>query len=145
MSNPEEKPKIIVDEDWKAQVQAEKEAMEKEGGRDRVAEGTAAASSPAGETAGTSPGETLGDLPPPPPASFAQLVTIFATQASVSLQQAAASDGQEAAAHLNYAKHFIDLLSVVEEKSKGNLNAGESQMLEGVLHELRMAFVSVQK
>ena len=40
------------------------------------------------------------------------------------------------------AKFQIDMLAVLEEKTKGNLSAEESSMLTDVLHKLRMAFVA---
>ena len=133
MSNPEEERKIIIDEDWKSQVQAEKEAAEK-------AEST---ESESGASAEASVDEQ--PMPPLPPASFAELVTMFATQASMSLQQAANPEEQQRSEHLGYAKHFIDLLAVVEEKTKGNLTDDEAKMLENILHELRMAYVSLNR
>ena len=46
---------------------------------------------------------------------------------------------------LDHAKHFIDTLGVLEEKTKGNLTSDEAAMLTNVLHELRLLFVSVGK
>ena len=40
------------------------------------------------------------------------------------------------------AKHFIDTLGVIEEKTKGNLTDEEAQFLSETLHQLRMAFVT---
>lgn len=144
MSNPEDKPKIIVDEDWKTQVQAEKEALDKaesgeaEGGKPD----DEAVSASASESA---PGDAEQPMPPPPPASLAQVLTIFATQATMSLQEAAHPETKDAASHLAYAKHFIDTLAVLEEKTKGNVSAEEASMLENMLHELRMAYVSMTR
>jgi hypothetical protein len=135
MSNPEENPKIIIDEDWKSQVQAEKAALEK----DKPAEVDSGSPDSGG------PAQESGPMPPLPAASFAQLVTIFATQASVSMQQAVDPSDKQGPEHLTYAKHFIDLLAVIEQKTQGNLSSEEAQMLESILHELRMAFVSLQK
>jgi hypothetical protein len=45
---------------------------------------------------------------------------------------------------LGLARHFVDMLAVLEEKTKGNLSPEEEQMLSGTIHHLRMAFVSVQ-
>lgn len=45
---------------------------------------------------------------------------------------------------LDAAKEFIDILSLIEKKTKGNLDSYEKQMLTEVLHELRMAFVKVK-
>jgi hypothetical protein len=43
------------------------------------------------------------------------------------------------------AKHYVDLLGMLEEKTKGNLTPEESEMLGDVLHELRMAFVMTRR
>ena len=43
------------------------------------------------------------------------------------------------------AKRTIDLMEVLQEKTQGNLTAGESRLLEDVLYELRMSFVEMQK
>jgi hypothetical protein len=42
------------------------------------------------------------------------------------------------------ARHHIETLVLLQEKTKGNLSPEESLMLENVLHELRMAFVAEQ-
>ena len=44
---------------------------------------------------------------------------------------------------MNVARHFIDLLAVLIEKTKGNLDEQEKQVMDGLLSELRMAFVQV--
>jgi hypothetical protein len=41
------------------------------------------------------------------------------------------------------ARHAIDLLSILEEKTKGNLTEEEQQTLEQVLVELRLRFVQL--
>ena len=46
--------------------------------------------------------------------------------------------------NLQQARYAIDMLQVIEEKTKGNLSPGEEQALSGLLHQLRMTFVSVQ-
>ena len=138
MTNPEEEPKIIIDEDWKSQVQAEKEAAEQ-------AEQPAAEGESSPPDVASSDSDDAQPMPPLPPASFAELVTMFATQASMSLQQAADPAGKQRSDHLSYAKHFIDLLAVVDEKTKGNLTDEESNMVENMLHELRMAYVSLNR
>lgn len=77
-----------------------------------------------------------------PPANFLLLVTLLATQALTALGESPAGDGAEAKVDKVLAKHFIDLLGVLEEKTKGNLEDHEKQMLSGMLHNLRMTFVS---
>lgn len=72
------------------------------------------------------------------------LVTTLATQATLAMGQMPAPDGQQPAVDLAVAKHFIDTLDVLEEKTKGNLTAQESGMLSGILHQLRMLYVDTQ-
>ena len=43
------------------------------------------------------------------------------------------------------AKHFIGLLGVLEEKTKGNLDPDEMSLLESSLHQLRLAYIEVTK
>jgi hypothetical protein len=49
--------------------------------------------------------------------------------------------GQKTAPDLVAAKQMIDILSLLDEKTKGNLTAEEGSLLEQVLYELRMRFV----
>ena len=46
--------------------------------------------------------------------------------------------------NLPLARHSIDLMSVLLEKTKGNLSMGEHRLLENSLTELRFRFVQVQ-
>ncbi|HVJ84161.1 MAG TPA: DUF1844 domain-containing protein [Caulifigura sp.] len=79
-----------------------------------------------------------------PPASFSMLVQMLATQCMAALGMIAGPDGK---VHKEpaIAKHFVDLLSVLETKCKGNLDATESRMLDSLLHDLRMAYVQSTK
>jgi hypothetical protein len=116
-----ETPKIVVDEDWKSQVQAEKERLQKEVEQKKV---TATA-----------------EDPEMPPASLAMLISTIATQAAVCLGQLPNPLTGKAERHLNQARHFIDTLQVLEDKTAGNRTAEESAMLSAILHELRMSYV----
>ena len=53
--------------------------------------------------------------------------------------------GEHIPADMPNAQRTIDLLEVLQEKTQDNLTADESRMLEGVLYELRMSFVEMQK
>lgn len=126
MTEENQEKKIIIDEDWKAQVEAEKEAAkEKE---------ATAADEPGGSTEGMEM----------PPASLPMLITTLATQALAAMGQVPDPIEGKAVVRLDVARHFIDTLAVLEEKTKGNLTPEEEQMLTGALHQLRMAYVSVQ-
>jgi len=124
----QEKPKIIVDDDWKQRVQAEKEAAKSQADQ-AASEGTADASND---------GVQL------PPASFATLVHSLTAQALAAMGQLPDQEGKRIV-HLDLAKHMIDTLAVVEDKSQGNLSQDEASMLAQVLYELRMMYVSVHK
>ena len=46
--------------------------------------------------------------------------------------------------NLDGAAQMIEILSLLEQKTRGNLTAEERQLLEQVLFELRMRFVEIQ-
>ena len=46
---------------------------------------------------------------------------------------------------LDHAKFNIDLLDMLEQKTKGNLTPSEATLISKLLHELRMVFVAVSK
>jgi hypothetical protein len=43
------------------------------------------------------------------------------------------------------ARQTVDMLSILQEKTKGNLDAKESRLLDGILYELRMAYIEITK
>ena len=53
--------------------------------------------------------------------------------------------GEAGAVNLDAAQHMIDILGLLEEKTRGNLTAEERQLLEQGLYTLRMRFLEVQK
>jgi len=72
------------------------------------------------------------------------LVSTLATQSLAAMGQIPDPVEGKPVVRLDVARHFIDILSMLEEKTKGNLTAEEEQMLNGALHQLRMAHISVQ-
>ena len=76
------------------------------------------------------------------------LVHSFAISALYHMGAAPPSpDAPEAAPEVNLplARQNIDILRVLEEKTRGNLSEEEHQLLEGVLYEVRMRFVDASK
>jgi hypothetical protein len=118
--------KIIIDEDWKSQVAAEKEAAKTQ---------TSAGAAP--EASDLLMDEEL------PEASFELLISTFVTEAMVALGQFPVPGTNEMAADPEHAKFAIDMLNVIAEKTKGNLDPMEEQGLQEILHQLRMAFIAV--
>jgi hypothetical protein len=53
--------------------------------------------------------------------------------------------GQTSPANLPAAQQMIDILSLLEEKTRGNLTAEERQFLDQILYELRLRFVEASK
>lgn len=130
----EEKPRIIVDDDYKARVEAEREAIRQQ----QKQASSAAEPAKSGESAPQTDA-------PLPPASFPALVTMLATQAIASLGQVPDPQTNQPVVRLPLAKHFIDMIGVLEEKTKGNLNELEAGMIENVLYELRLLYVAAQR
>lgn len=128
-----EKPRIIIDEDWKSQVQSEKDALAKQ---------KQAAAAP---EAPSSRGETSRPREPLPPATLSVLITTLATQALAMMGQLPLPGMDKPEVHLEEAKHFIDLLEMLEQKTAGNRSGEESQLLENVLHELRLGYVTLKQ
>ena len=81
----------------------------------------------------------------PEPTPFLMLVGGLAGQAHVGLGLRADPITKKAAKDLPTARQAIDLLAMLEEKTKGNLSAEESHLLSAVLADLRLAFVRAAK
>jgi hypothetical protein len=78
----------------------------------------------------------------PPAMSFDQLVqSVYMT--SIMQLGGTTQEGQQPQVDILGARQSIDMLSVLEEKTKGNLSIEETRLLESALFELRMAFLEV--
>ena len=80
-----------------------------------------------------------------PEAGFETLVSFLGTTAMFQLGLVTGPSGERIPADLTNARHTVDMLEVLEQKTRGNLTSDEARLLEDVLYELRMAFVEVQK
>lgn len=135
----DEKPSLQVDTDWKKQAQEEKRRQMEKERQAATTQGGAAASGPAG---GGAPGAAAGRQRQLPPASFASLVQTLMTQALYYLGDLAAQ-GQQGGVNLDMAKHQVDTLAVLEEKTRNNLSDEEKRLIDMALYEVRMRYVSV--
>jgi hypothetical protein len=79
------------------------------------------------------------------PTGFETLVSYLSTTAMFQLGLIPGPSGERIPADMPNAKRTVDLLEVLQEKTKGNLSASESRLLQDVLYELRMSFVEMQK
>ena len=81
---------------------------------------------------------------PLPPASFEFLTLSLRTQAEVQLGLMHFGPPEEKPEpDLDLARHSIDLLAMLQEKTRGNLTLEEQRMLENSLTELRFRYVQV--
>jgi len=80
---------------------------------------------------------------PLPPPSFAFLVLSLRTQTEIQLGLVHFGEGEPPQPDLRIARHSIDLMAVLLEKTKGNLTLDEQRLLENSLTELRFRFVQV--
>lgn len=139
-------PHIHIDSDWKRQAQAEKERLSREV-EQKGAPAPAAAAGAAAEAAGAAGAAATGPAGPRPrgqglpPASFATIVQTLATQAAIFMSGERDPETGASIRNLDLAKHNIDMLRVLEEKTRGNLSEEEKRLLETVLYELLMAYV----
>ena len=83
--------------------------------------------------------------PQVPPASFSNLVLMLASQAAIALGQAPNPLTGKTEKQPEIARHLIDTLAVLQEKTKGNLTSEEAQLLEAAVHQLRLAFVEAPR
>ncbi len=128
MANDESevKKKIIIDEGWKSQVQAEKEAERLKREQEQKHEEAAGFEAPL----------------PAPTLSFLAGTLYLQGAIALGLLPNPASDKQSAV-QINQARHAIELLSMLQEKTEGNRTPEESEEIEGMLHQLRLAFITV--
>ena len=134
---PQEK-KTVIDEDWKAEVQAEKEDLQREQEAGETAESTA-------DAGPTEPAADAGPTPPLPPPTFEVLVSSLGMQAMISMGLTPSPASGKPEGDLDQAKHLVDTLAMLEEKTEGNRTPEETALLGNFLHELRMAYVAVRQ
>ncbi len=116
---PPGEKKIFVksDESWKAEAQKEKDRLQKQAEESRAE-------------------------PDLPPASFLSLVSDLGLQAMFALGLARVKGAGEPKIDLPGARYAIDLLGMLEEKTRGNLTGEEAQLLRNLLLDLRLRYVA---
>jgi hypothetical protein len=82
------------------------------------------------------------EAPPRPPIDFPSYVLSYYTQGLVLLGEVPNPYTNKKEEDLEAARHTIEILSMLDEKTKGNLSNEEKQLLGTVLYELRMKFMA---
>jgi hypothetical protein len=128
MSTDSPEFKAASDEAWKDHVRAENAEIDRK----------SATAPDAPPVAGAEPLQL-------PAADFPALVEMLTTQSLVALGMIPHPASGKADPQLPLARHFIDLLGMLETKTAGNLGADETSLLGGTLHYLRMSYIEISK
>jgi hypothetical protein len=148
--NSDGTPRELSPEEKEAQQQAEAKAAATEA---RIeAPPAERPPAPAAPPRATEPAQTrrapreetrpAGHDPLDDPASFISLIMSLASNAAAALGMMPHPVTGETGVDLKTAKHWIDVLGMLEKKTAGNLDPQEEQMVEGLLADLRMQYVS---
>jgi len=80
-----------------------------------------------------------------PEASFLGLVNMLAVEAAMHLGLLRTAGEEPPEVDLESGRHLIDLLGMLQAKTRGNLTNEEDELLENVLADLRMQFVAISR
>ncbi len=114
----------------------------KEDGEVREQENSAKGEKEGAEEPASTAGKTPEEIPPRPPIDFPSYILSYYTQGLVLLGEVPNPYTNKKEEDVEAAMHIVDLLSMLEQKTKGNLSKEEQQLLESVLYELRMKFMA---
>ena len=78
------------------------------------------------------------------PIDFSTHILSLASTALIALGKMPAPDGTTQPVDLETAKFLIDILAMLETKTKGNLDEAESKLLASLVYDLRVAYVDAQ-
>jgi hypothetical protein len=87
-------------------------------------------------------GPSNQEVPPRSPIDFPSYLLSYYTQGLVLLGEVPNPYTNKKEEDVEGARHIVDLLSMLEQKTKGNLSKEEEQLLDSVLYELRMKFMA---
>jgi hypothetical protein len=82
---------------------------------------------------------------PLPPVDFATFVLSLGSSALMHLGEVEQPGTGATVKNLPLAKHSIDILSMLESKTKGNLTPPEAQLLDNLLFDLRLRYVEATR
>jgi len=120
----QEKGFVVKDKRFSAMKEAEGESQVKEG--ERIEESIK---------------EDKQQETPLPEISFINLIFSLSTSVLIQLGEIQDPITQQLAKNLPLAKQTIDLIGMLEEKTRGNLTSDEGKILENILYDLRMRYV----
>ncbi|MBX6422117.1 DUF1844 domain-containing protein [Thermosulfurimonas sp. F29] len=80
---------------------------------------------------------------PLPPVTFSTFILSLNTAALIHLGELPNPETNEKSVNLELARHTIDTLDMLREKTRGNLTPDEERLLESILYELRIRYVKL--
>ena len=103
---------------------------------------TTAATDPPAENADAATAPTQGDVKP---VDFHTFILSLGSSALLHLGELDRPDGSESRPDLRMAKHTIDIIAMLQEKTKGNLTPPEDRLMESLIFDLRLRYVELRK
>lgn len=89
-------------------------------------------------------GEDVDDIPgAEDPASFVNFLSTIATNAAAALGAVPHPATGKRSLDLDSGKYWLDVVAMFKEKTKGNLHPKEERLLDGIIADLRMQYVTV--
>jgi hypothetical protein len=114
--------------------------------REQAAEGVAAPQSRPVSAAEQAYAQTTTGQPRGlPEATFLSLINMLAVEAAMHLGLIETPGEATPGVDLEAARHMIDMLGVLEQKTQGNLRPDEEKLLENILADLRMQYVALSR
>jgi hypothetical protein len=105
--------------------------------------GTAQSDASTGQT--TTANDTLQHEEPLPEINFSTFIISLSTQALMHLGEIADPLSGKVIKDIAVAKQTIDIIGMLKDKTRGNLNPGEERLTEDILFDLRMRYVEAVK
>jgi len=80
-----------------------------------------------------------------PPVDFQTLVISLGSSVLLHLGMVPDVEGGAPTVDLSLAKHSIDVLAMLQEKTRGNLTEAEADLLQGLLYDLRLKYIEAKR
>ena len=79
------------------------------------------------------------------PVDFSTHILSLASTALIALGKMPGPEGETHPIDLETARHLVDVLGMLEQKTQGNLDEAEKKLLQSLIYDLRVAYVDAQK
>lgn len=87
----------------------------------------------------------MSETPTQPIIDFSTFIFSLGSAALINMGAVANPVSNKTERNLSEAKQNIDLLSMIQEKTKGNLSSDEDKLMQNLLHSLRMRYIEESK